>query len=145
MRRPSALVLALALVGACLLALGAAAPASPAGALAAQAGVDGGADGTDQPAPGSASDGVVPAGEVPDEGGRSIPLPNSGTPPDDAGDRGGALQATLFAALVLGVGTIATLAVRDIRRGQRRRAAAGAASPGAPAGATPAGDQPSGA
>jgi hypothetical protein len=136
MRRPSALVLALALVGACLLALGTATPASPAGALPAQAGVDGGGDGPDQPAPGSASDGVVPAGEVPDEGGRSIPLPNSGTPPDDAGDRGGALQVALFAALVLGLGAIGALAVRDVRRGQRRQAAAGA---------TPARDQPSGA
>lgn len=126
MRRPSALVIALALVGACLLASGTAAPAivaSPAGALPAQAGVDGGDDGVDQPAPGSASDGVVPADEVPESGGRIIPRPNSGTPPDDPGDRGGALQVTLFVALVLGLGTIGALAYRDIRRGQRRRAA----------------------
>lgn len=53
---------------------------------------------------------------------RMIPLPNTGTKPTDAGDRGGALQILVFVALVAGVGGITALAVRDARRSRRRAA-----------------------
>ena len=58
---------------------------------------------------------------------RIIPLPNTGTKPTDAGDRGGALQILVFVALVVGVGSITALAVHDARR-SRRRAAEGQSS-----------------
>jgi hypothetical protein len=51
-----------------------------------------------------------------------IPEPNSGRPPTDAGDRGGALQGLVFALIVIGVGGIAVLAVRESRRARVRRA-----------------------
>ena len=54
-----------------------------------------------------------------------IPRPNSGQEPTEAGDRGGALQILVFVALIAGVGTIAFLATRDVRR-SRARAAQGA-------------------
>jgi hypothetical protein len=53
---------------------------------------------------------------------RIIPLPNTGTKPTDAGDRGGALQILVFVALVVGVGGITALAVHDARRSRRRAA-----------------------
>ena len=49
-----------------------------------------------------------------------IPRPNSGHEPTDAGDRGGALQVLVLAAIVAGVGAIGGLAVRDVRRGRAR-------------------------
>ena len=51
-----------------------------------------------------------------------IPQPNSGRPPTDAGDRGGALQGLVFALIVIGVGGIAVLAVRESRRARARGA-----------------------
>ena len=51
-----------------------------------------------------------------------IPRPNSGRPPADAGDRGGALQGLVFALIVIGVGGIAVLVVRESRRARARRA-----------------------
>lgn len=42
--------------------------------------------------------------------------PDSGRPPEDAGDRGGALQVGLFLAIVAGIGGVATMAVRESRR-----------------------------
>lgn len=86
-----------------VVALGLVAAATPAGAQ------QGGGGGTDQ----TTEDTAVP---VP----RMIPLPNTGTKPTDAGDRGGALQILVFVALVAGVGTITALGVRDARRAQRR-------------------------
>ena len=50
-----------------------------------------------------------------------IPKPNSGRPPTEAGDRGGALQILVFVLIVTGVGGIATAVVRESRR--KRRAA----------------------
>jgi hypothetical protein len=44
-----------------------------------------------------------------------IPRPNSGTPPQDAGDRGGALQFLVLGAIVVGVSLVATLAIRESR------------------------------
>jgi hypothetical protein len=57
-----------------------------------------------------------------------IPRPNSGRPPTDAGDRGGALQGLVFALIVIGVGGIAVLAVRESRRA-RARSATGSDAP----------------
>jgi hypothetical protein len=51
-----------------------------------------------------------------------IPRPNSGEAPTEAGDRGGALQILVFVAIVAGLGTIALLATRDVRRSRARRA-----------------------
>ena len=53
-----------------------------------------------------------------------IPRPNSGAEPTEAGDRGGALQVAVFVGILLAVGVIVALALRDVRRARGR--------PGAP-------------
>jgi len=53
-----------------------------------------------------------------------IPEPNSGRAPTDAGDRGGALQGLVLLFIVIGVGGITVLAVRESRRARARRTAA---------------------
>jgi hypothetical protein len=53
-----------------------------------------------------------------------IPRPNSGTQPEDAGDRGGALQLVVLGAIVAGVSVVVALAVRESRRNRRQGAAA---------------------
>ena len=45
-----------------------------------------------------------------------IPGANTGEPPDEAGDRGGALQLTILGLLVLGIGGLVVLVVRQSRR-----------------------------
>jgi hypothetical protein len=66
-------------------------------------------------------------GENPDAPGQHIiPRPNSGTEPEDAGDRGGALQLAVLGAIVVGVSVVVTLAVRESRRNRRQRAATSA-------------------
>ncbi len=50
-----------------------------------------------------------------------IPRPDQGVAPQDAGDRGGALQATLFFLVIGGVGVIALLVVRESRRARAGR------------------------
>lgn len=50
-----------------------------------------------------------------------IPEPDSGTEPEDPGDRGGALQAVLFVAVLGGLGTIGFLVVRESRRARADR------------------------
>ena len=54
---------------------------------------------------------------------RIIPLPNSGHAPRDAYDPGGWGQYAVFFGIVLGVGMIAALIWRDVRKGRRRQAA----------------------
>jgi hypothetical protein len=49
-----------------------------------------------------------------------IPLPESGTEPEEAGDRGGALQVAVLVAIVVGLGAIVALALRDVRRSRAR-------------------------
>ena len=49
-----------------------------------------------------------------------LPEPNSGRPPEDAGDRGGAGQLVLFGVVLLGIAVIIGLAVRDARRSRAR-------------------------
>jgi hypothetical protein len=58
-----------------------------------------------------------------------IPRPNSGDEPTEAGDRGGVLQVFVFVAIVAGLGTIALLATRDVRRGRARAREAEPAEP----------------
>jgi hypothetical protein len=48
-----------------------------------------------------------------------IPRPNSGQAPDDAGDRGGALQLLVFGLVVVAVGAGVTKLVLDSRRAGR--------------------------
>jgi hypothetical protein len=48
-----------------------------------------------------------------------IPRPNSGSEPREAGDRGGALQVAVLAGIVVGVGVIVALVVRESRRARR--------------------------
>ncbi len=49
-------------------------------------------------------------------GGDIIPEPNSGAEPEDAGDRGGALQTVLFVAIVGAVVVMGTIVVRQSRK-----------------------------
>lgn len=42
--------------------------------------------------------------------------PDSGSPAEDPGDRGGAYQGALFVAILAGVGGVGLLAWRDMRR-----------------------------
>ncbi len=75
------------------------------------------------PAAGAAPVGDAPVttlGEEP-EGGGIIPRPNSGAAPEDAGDRGGALQTVLFVAVLGGVVVIGALVVRESRRVRAER------------------------
>jgi hypothetical protein len=68
-----------------------------------------------------------------------IPAPNEGVAPRDAGDRGGAAQLALVAAIVGGLAVIAVLAVRDARGARGARAASRRVrSSGAPDGEGPA-------
>ena len=48
-----------------------------------------------------------------------IPRPNSGQAPDDAGDRGGALQLLVFGLVVVAIGAGVTKVVLDSRRARR--------------------------
>ncbi len=50
-----------------------------------------------------------------------IPEPNSGAEPEDAGDRGGALQTALFVGLVLAIAAGATIVIRQSRRARAQR------------------------
>lgn len=52
---------------------------------------------------------VTPAPDI-------IPRPNAGEAPDDAGDRGGALQLAVLAAVTLGIGGAVVHLVRQARR-----------------------------
>ncbi|HEY8524294.1 MAG TPA: hypothetical protein VIL48_04980 [Acidimicrobiales bacterium] len=109
-RRGIRLLSALLLVGA--VSTGAVLLAAPAGPAAAQ--VPG------EPAT-TSTEGENPAAPEQD----IIPQPDSGQAPEDAGDRGGALQLVVLAATVVGVGVVATLAVRESRRNRARRTPAG--------------------
>lgn len=80
-------------------------------------------------APAAAAAPAAPVGEAPvttlgqqPDGGGIIPRPNSGVEPDDAGDRGGALQTLVFVLVLAGVALIIALIVRESRR---KRAARG--------------------
>lgn len=55
------------------------------------------------------------------EGPAIIPQPNSGSEPEDAGDRGGSLQTLVFVAVVAGVGVMGSLIVRESRKARAER------------------------
>ncbi len=48
-----------------------------------------------------------------------IPRPNSGHEPEDAGDRGGALQLGLLALIVVGVGVVGVKVLRQTQQASR--------------------------
>ena len=68
-------------------------------------------------------DGDPATDDAPLPGQDMIPEPNSGRPPGEAGDRGGALQGVVLLLIVIGVGGIAGLALRESRRARARRIA----------------------
>jgi hypothetical protein len=68
-------------------------------------------------------DGDPSTDDAPLPGQEMIPEPNSGRPPSDAGDRGGALQGVVLLLIVIGVGGIAGLGLRESRRARARRIA----------------------
>ena len=82
-------------------------------------------------APENDPDGDVSTEDQPVPGNDIIPEPDSGVAPEDAGDRGGALQVTVFAAILLGIATIVALAVRESRRARRTRDARAGGAPAA--------------
>jgi uncharacterized protein HemX len=49
-----------------------------------------------------------------------VPQPNSGTPPQEAGDRGGALQLGLLALVVVAIGAAVAGLVRQSKRSRAR-------------------------
>jgi hypothetical protein len=65
-------------------------------------------------------DGDPSTDDAPLPGQDMIPEPNSGRPPRDAGDRGGALQGVVLLLVVVGVAGIAGLALRESRRVRAR-------------------------
>lgn len=73
------------------------------------------------PAASAQSDGEPTSTTEREPGGDIIPEPNSGTAPEDAGDRGGALQTVLFVGMVGGVAVMAWLVVRQSRRARAER------------------------
>lgn len=66
------------------------------------------------------SDTSVTTSELPESQG-IVPEPNSGVAPTEAGDRGGALQTALFVLVIVGVGGIAYLVVRESRKAKAAR------------------------
>lgn len=57
-----------------------------------------------------------PTNEVPTQD--IVPKPNSGTPPEDAGDRGGALQLLVLALIVAAVAFGVWHLTRQVQRGR---------------------------
>lgn len=55
------------------------------------------------------------------QGGDIIPQPNSGSEPEDAGDRGGALQTALFIGLVGAIVVVGAVIVRQSRAARAER------------------------
>jgi len=116
------------LLGAALTVLAAAVPAGAAVAeMATVATVSGVSTGGSAPAaaqqPEDDPDGDPSTDDAPLPGQDMIPEPNSGRPPRDAGDRGGALQGVVLLLIVGGVAGIAGLALRESRRARARRLA----------------------
>lgn len=66
------------------------------------------------------ADGQVTTTTAP-RGGDIIPQPNSGSEPEDAGDRGGALQTALFIGLVGAIVVAGALIVRQSRKARAER------------------------
>jgi hypothetical protein len=84
-----------------------------------------GQDGPDAPADDGTGSSSGDDLDEPLPGNDIVPQPNSGREPDEAGDRGGALQVLVLALMLGGVGGIVALAARDVRRTRARRSAGG--------------------
>jgi hypothetical protein len=54
-----------------------------------------------------------------------IPRPDSGAEPSEAGDRGGALQVAVLVGILVAVGALVALALRDVRKARDRPGTAG--------------------
>lgn len=67
------------------------------------------------------TDEQVTTTSAPVRGGDIIPRPGEGTEPEDAGDRGGALQTLLFVGIVGGMVLMAALVVRQSRKARAAR------------------------
>ena len=137
-RRPLlALLASLALVVAGAVLLGAGPAGASLSAPEREAGVAQSGD------PAADPDGDATTDDEPLPGGDIIPQPDSGVEPEDAGDRGGALQLTVFVVMLAGIALIVTLIVRESRKARRARTPAGraavtvAATAVSPAGRTP--------
>jgi hypothetical protein len=83
-------------------------------AAARPVGAQTGDDTTDDTSAETTDDTPVPAQDI-------IPEPDSGRPPEDAGDRGGALQGLVFVLILVGVGGITAIVVRESRRSRERQ------------------------
>jgi hypothetical protein len=118
-RRPLLVTVCLALTALALLAAPARAgaatrPAAVAGgaAAASTAGQEPDAPADDGTGGSADDDGIV----EPIPGDDIIPEPDSGREPEEAGDRGGALQILVFVLIVSGVGGMVAMIVRESRR-----------------------------
>jgi hypothetical protein len=115
-RRPLlALLASLAVVVAGAVLLGAGPAGASPGAPERGAGVAQSGD------PAADPDGDATTDDEPLPGGDIIPEPDSGVEPEDAGDRGGALQLTVFVVMLAGIALIVTLIVRESRKARRAR------------------------
>jgi hypothetical protein len=92
-------------------------------ALQASAGLTKNQDTSDTTLPASQSTFVYDLEEEPSQCIGLLPKPNCGKKPEQAGDRGGALQWLVFAILLAAVATIATVVVRNVIRRDREIAA----------------------
>ena len=130
-RRPRLALLALLVAGGVLLTAGPAdaVPATP-GAPAAHLTAAGPDRVAQSGEPAEDPDGDATTDDEPLPGGDIIPLPDSGAEPEDAGDRGGALQITVFLVMLAGIALIVTLVVRESRKARRARDARVAAGDG---------------
>ncbi|MEJ7585803.1 MAG: hypothetical protein WKF43_17350 [Acidimicrobiales bacterium] len=72
-------------------------------------------------APSPSSDSKTQERGAGDTGRDIIPRPNQGQAPQDPGDRGGWEQLAILAAIVVGIGLLATLAWRSGHRARDRR------------------------
>ena len=95
----------------------------PTDALQANAGLTINQDTSDTTLPASQSTFVYDLEEEPSQCIGLLPKPNCGKKPEQAGDRGGALQWLVFAILLAAVATIATVVVRNVIRRDREIAA----------------------
>jgi beta-lactamase regulating signal transducer with metallopeptidase domain len=73
------------------------------------------------PSAAAQTDSEMTTTSVINEGADIIPEPNSGRAPEDAGDRGGALQTVLFVGIVGGLVVMAVIVARQSRRARAER------------------------
>lgn len=92
-------------------------------AVQASSGLTKNQDTSDTTLPASQSTFVYDLEEEPSQCIGLLPKPNCGKKPEQAGDRGGALQWLVFAILLAAVATIATVVVRNVIRRDREIAA----------------------